>query len=250
MAGVLNRQVPAMADIAAYMAAGALLPDGGSNPFDYGLNPTAENGPTSLVKPLRGNVNIGKRKSCPDGYCFQELCSDGNWRWRWVPCEKWSCDPCREYRIQQELVPEIIEALKWAKESGVTLKHIVLTGKHDDILTEARSCGFRGPSESPGKVQTGSDPQGQDVSIPEGGRVSQVRAGPFASVGSYSVHRPAGAGEALWFSCLDIGGWSAVPNSRVLPGPGRQCQGEAVIYHRATAREGVLREVRVHGGLG
>ena len=134
---VLGRQVPAMADVAAYMAAGAVLPDGGLNPFDYGLNPTAENGPTSLVKPIRGNANIGKRKGCPDGYCFQEKCSDGNWRWRWVPCEKWSCEPCREYRIKQELVPEIIEALKWASSLGLTLKFLTLTGAADDILTEA-----------------------------------------------------------------------------------------------------------------
>jgi len=142
-----------MASVSEYIAAGAVLSDSGLNPFDYGLTPTAEIGPTSLVKPLRGNVNIGKRKSCPDGYCFQELCSDGNWRWRWVPCEKWGCKPCREYRITHELVPEIIESLKWARESGVTLKHIILTGKDDDILTEANPEGSEARRSRLGKFK-------------------------------------------------------------------------------------------------
>jgi len=132
---------PAMVDVAAYIGAGAVLPDGGLNPFDYELNPTAQNGPTSLVKPLSGNANIGKHKGCPDSPYFQEICGDGNWRHRRRPCGKWSCVPCREYRIKHELVPEIVEALKWARLLGLTLKFLTLTGRDDDILTEASPAG-------------------------------------------------------------------------------------------------------------
>ena len=128
---------PAMVDVAAYMGAGAVLPDSGLDPFDYELNPTAPNGPTSLVKPYSGNANIGKHKGCPDCLYFQEITADGNWRWKCVPCGKWGCDPCREYRIKHELVPEVVEALKWARLLGLTLKFLTLTGAADSILTEA-----------------------------------------------------------------------------------------------------------------
>jgi len=140
-------------DISAYEAAGAVLPDGGFNPFDYGLTPTAENGPTSLVKPYSGNVNIGKHKGCPDSPYFQEICGDGCWRHRRRPCGKWSCVPCREYRIKHELVPEIIQSLELARESGVTLKHIVLTGPDDDILTEASPRGSEARRSRLGKFK-------------------------------------------------------------------------------------------------
>ena len=137
VAVVVIRWGPAMVDVAAYIGAGAVLPDGGLNPFDYELNPTAQNGPTSLVKPLSGNAHIGKHKGCPDSPYFQEITVDGNWRHRRRPCNKWWCDPCREYRIKHELVPEIVEALKWAGSLGLTLKFLTLTGAADDILTEA-----------------------------------------------------------------------------------------------------------------
>ena len=41
VAVVAIRWGPAMVDVAAYMGAGAVLPDGGLNPFDYELNPIA-----------------------------------------------------------------------------------------------------------------------------------------------------------------------------------------------------------------
>jgi len=137
VAVVVIRWGPAMVDVAAYMGAGAVLPDSGLDPFDYELNPTAPNGLTSLVKPYSGNANIGKHKGCPDSPYFQEICSDGCWQHRRRPCGKWGCDPCREYRIKHELVPEVVEALKWARSLGLTLKFLTLTGAADDILTEA-----------------------------------------------------------------------------------------------------------------
>jgi len=112
-----------MVDVAAYMGAGAVLPDRR----------------TSLVNPISGNAI----KSCPDSPYFQEITGDGNWKWRRWVCRKWSCDPCREYRIKRELVPEVVAALGWAAELGYTLKHLVLTGRDDDILTEASPEGSK-----------------------------------------------------------------------------------------------------------
>ena len=89
-----------MVDVAAYMGAGAVLPDRR----------------TSLVNPISGNAI----KSCPDSPYFQEITGDGNWKWRRWVCRKWSCDPCREYRIKRELVPEVVAAFGWAAELGCT----------------------------------------------------------------------------------------------------------------------------------
>jgi len=125
-----------MVDVAAYMVAGAVLPDSGLNPFDYGLEDTAPNGPTYLVNPFSGNAHTTKPKWCPGSPYFQEITADGNWRHiRWV-CRKWTCEPCREYRIKHELMPEVVAALKWSRSLGLTLKFLTLTGRADDILTE------------------------------------------------------------------------------------------------------------------
>jgi len=122
-----------MADVAAYMSVGAVLPDGGLNPFDYGSRLTAENGPTSVLKTPKGNAH----KSCPDSRYFQEKCAHGNWRWCGGPCGKWSCEPCRDDRVKTELVPEISRAMSQAWAIGKTLKHVTLTGDADDIVTKA-----------------------------------------------------------------------------------------------------------------
>ena len=48
MAVVEIRWGPAMVDVAAYIGAGAVLPDSGLNPFDHGLEDTAPTEPTSV----------------------------------------------------------------------------------------------------------------------------------------------------------------------------------------------------------
>jgi hypothetical protein len=161
VAVVVIRWGLAMVDVAAYMGAGAVLLDSGLNPFAYGFEDTAQNGPTSLVKPYSGNVNIGKHKGCPDSPYFQEICSDGCWQHRRRPCGKWGCVPCREYRIKHELVPEVVEALKWARSLGLTLKHIILTGAADDILTEASPEGSEARRSGLGKFKQSMTRQGK-----------------------------------------------------------------------------------------
>ena len=67
MAVVVIRWGLAMVDVAAYIGAGAVLLDSGLNPFAYGFEDTAQNGPTSLVKPYSGNANIGKHHTYTAG---------------------------------------------------------------------------------------------------------------------------------------------------------------------------------------
>jgi len=126
-----------MPDLEAYRAAGAVA---GSAVLDAlridvfeAFDDTAENGPTSLVKPYSGNAH----KGCRDSPYFQEKCGHDNWRWRRRPCDKWACDACREYRVKMELVPEILRAIGHAWAIGETLKHVTLTGAADDTVTEA-----------------------------------------------------------------------------------------------------------------
>jgi len=64
---------------------------------------------------------------CMAGSVFQELCGHGNWRWVWKPCDKWTCDICREHKLFGELVPEILKALAEARRQRVTLKLLTLT---------------------------------------------------------------------------------------------------------------------------
>ena len=130
-----------MVDVAAYVGAGATLPDSELNPFDCWVEDTTPNGPTSLVKPLSANVTTRKPKWCADSPYFQEVTAGGNWRHiRWV-CRKWSCDACREYRIMSELIPEVSAALDWAWSLGMTLKFLTLTSPADHILSEASPAG-------------------------------------------------------------------------------------------------------------
>jgi len=64
---------------------------------------------------------------CMAGSVFQELCGHGNWRWVWKPCDKWTCDICREQKLFGELVPELVKALAEARRQRVTLKLNTLT---------------------------------------------------------------------------------------------------------------------------
>jgi len=65
--------------------------------------------------------------ACMAGSVFQELCGHGNWRWIWKPCDKWTCDICREHKLFGELVPELLKALAEARRQRVTLKLLTTT---------------------------------------------------------------------------------------------------------------------------
>jgi len=135
-----------MVDLAAYIGAGAVLPDSESNLLDCWVEDTTPNGLTSLVKPLIANSHIRKPKWCPDSPYFQEVTAGGNWRnIRWV-CRKWCCDPCREYRITSEIVPEVSATLDWASSLGWTAKLLTLTAPAGGILSEASPAGCKARS--------------------------------------------------------------------------------------------------------
>jgi len=80
----------------------------------------------SLVTPL-GYRTQDDGPACMAGSVFQELCGHGNWRWIWKPCDKWTCDICRQHKLFGELVPEILKALAEARRQRVTLKLLTLT---------------------------------------------------------------------------------------------------------------------------
>ena len=94
-------------------------------------------GPPSVLKTHSGNG----RKSCPDSPYFQEQCGHGNWKWRRRPCDKWSCESCRDYRVKTELVPEISRAMSYAWAIGETLKLLTLTVPADSIAGHATQEG-------------------------------------------------------------------------------------------------------------
>jgi len=82
----------------------------------------------SLVTPEgEGYRTQDNGPACMAGSVFQELCGHGNWRWIWKPCDKWTCDICREHKLFGELVPEILKALAEARRQRVTLKLLTLT---------------------------------------------------------------------------------------------------------------------------
>ena len=93
----------------------------------------ADAGPPSVLKTHSGNA----RKSCPDSPYFQERCGHGNWKWRRRPCDKWSCESCRDYHVKTELVPEISRAMSYAWAIGETLKLLTLTVPADSIAGNA-----------------------------------------------------------------------------------------------------------------
>jgi len=64
---------------------------------------------------------------CQDKRIFKESCGHGNWRFSWRECGSWDCEPCRDRRVLEEIVPEVAAALRLAKKRRVTLKHMVLT---------------------------------------------------------------------------------------------------------------------------
>ena len=83
---------------------------------------------TSLVTEGKGNAhNRRKRPDCNNKLIFQEVSGFGGWRWCARPCDKWTCDPCYRWRLETELIPEIVEALAWAREKNWTLKFLTLT---------------------------------------------------------------------------------------------------------------------------
>jgi len=98
----------------------------------------------SLVTP-RGISHTSKSgaepERCPGGSVFQERCGHGNWRWIWKPCDKWTCDVCREDKLFGELVPELLKALDEARRQRVTLKLLTLTWRGSSLGAQATSEG-------------------------------------------------------------------------------------------------------------
>jgi len=78
---------------------------------------------------------------CMAGSVFQEVCGHGNWRWIWKPCDKWTCDICREHKLFGELVPEILKALAEARRQRVTLKLLTLTWQAQTLGAQPTSEG-------------------------------------------------------------------------------------------------------------
>jgi len=84
--------------------------------------------PPSLVTEEKGNAhNRKKRPNCMQKLIFQEVSGAGTWRWRARPCDRWTCEACYAWRLEMELIPEIVQALVWAREKGWTLKFLTLT---------------------------------------------------------------------------------------------------------------------------
>jgi len=77
-----------------------------------------------------------KRPECAHRKIFRDVCPDGKWNFIAAPCDSWLCDECFRWRWETELLPEVENALDWARERGVTLKHVVLTWKRGDLGSE------------------------------------------------------------------------------------------------------------------
>jgi len=99
-----------------------------------------EDSSSSLVTRGKGNAHKGGVK-CESGPLFQEICGDGHWKWRRVPCDKWACEACHRRRFKTELIPEIVKALEWARDLGETLKHVVLTYQSEDVAAAVTPAG-------------------------------------------------------------------------------------------------------------
>ena len=73
---------------------------------------------------------------CQDKKIFQESCGHLNWEFSARPCGSWSCEPCRNRRVMDEIVPEVASALRLARKLRVTLKHIVLTWPGESVAAQ------------------------------------------------------------------------------------------------------------------
>lgn len=93
-------------------------------------------GITHTSDPPAGGDSVD-RDRCPGGSVFQEKCGHGNWRWIWKPCDKWTCDVCREDKLFGELVPELLKALDEARRQRVTLKLLTLTWRGSSLGAQA-----------------------------------------------------------------------------------------------------------------
>lgn len=99
--------------------------------------------PTSLVTEYGTNAHkppwVGankKRPACPTPVLFVESCGHGNERPWLRPCDKWTCDSCCSWRVETEIVPELVRALAWAKRKGLTLKFITPTWRGTDLAAD------------------------------------------------------------------------------------------------------------------
>jgi hypothetical protein len=109
-----------------------LAPGSGPRPGAPGTLPSSR----ASVLPARASSKWRARRYCPDSYIFKEKCGHGSWRWRRSPCMKWSCRPCSEARISEELVPELFRAMEWGLSMGVALKFLTLTWQGKSLAAQ------------------------------------------------------------------------------------------------------------------
>jgi len=96
----------------------------------------------SLVTPEGGGYRTqNDGPVCMAGSIFQEVCAHGNWRFTWAPCDKWTCDICREHKLFGELVPELLKALAEARRQRVTLKLLTITWQGESLGAQPTSEG-------------------------------------------------------------------------------------------------------------
>ena len=57
------------------------------------------------------------------------------------PVGSWSCEPCRNRRGIEEIVPEVAAALRMARKLRVTLKPVVITWPGDSLAAEDSPAG-------------------------------------------------------------------------------------------------------------
>jgi len=104
---------------------------------EYGTN--ADKGPSYRAerrreqRALEKGSGHKKRPECPSPVLFTETCGHGNQRPWLRPCDKWTCRQCCSWRVETELVPELVKGMQWARRMGWTLKFYTLTWRSADV---------------------------------------------------------------------------------------------------------------------
>ena len=79
---------------------------------------------------------LRKRPRCPSPVLFKETCGHGNVKPWERPCDKWTCANCCAWRVETEIVSELVRALQWARRKGWTLKFMTFTWRSADLAAD------------------------------------------------------------------------------------------------------------------
>ena len=156
------------------------------------VEPHAEGMPSLVTPPLDNAHKLGdsspnhldaligtishSKVLCTGGSWFQERCCHGSWCWRFSPCDKWSCEACRRRRVETELIPEILEAPKKTRRRRVSLKHVVLTWRGDDLGAQPTAAGAKRPGVGLGPLGPMAPAGPEELfRVPEGSRNTYIR---------------------------------------------------------------------------